>query len=104
MGLIAAHAITEWVGRTCRALVPHPEAIVIREVTGYRSLIIEVWPGVERNIGFLIGHEGEVARALRILAGRMGSRLPVQYDVTTVVVSELVDDRTRREVIPDATH
>ncbi len=49
-----------------KALVDHPEKVVVREVTGERTTVYELKVG-EGDIGKIIGKEGKTAKAIRTI-------------------------------------
>jgi len=64
-----------------RALVDHPEAVVVREVEAERSIVIEVTVAPD-DVGKIIGRQGRIVNALRTVvraaAIRTGKRVTVE--------------------------
>jgi predicted RNA-binding protein YlqC (UPF0109 family) len=66
----------------CRALVDHPDAVMVRESEHAGSIRVELYsaPG---DLGKLIGRQGRTATALRTLAqaaaGDAGPRVTVDF-------------------------
>jgi predicted RNA-binding protein YlqC (UPF0109 family) len=64
----------EFVEYLAKALVDKPEAVVVTEVMGERTTVIELRVAQE-DLGKIIGREGRTARAIRILLTAAGTKL-----------------------------
>ncbi|MBE3598047.1 MAG: KH domain-containing protein [Limnochordaceae bacterium] len=57
----------ELVEYIARALVDHPDQVEVRQVEGERSIILELKVAPE-DMGKVIGKQGRIAQAIRIVA------------------------------------
>ncbi|MBI5379866.1 MAG: KH domain-containing protein [Nitrospirae bacterium] len=64
----------EFVEYLAKALVDKPEAVVVTEVVGERTTVIELHVAQE-DLGKIIGKEGRTARSIRILLTAAGAKL-----------------------------
>lgn len=64
----------EFVEYLAKALVDKPEAVVVTEVVGERTTVIELRVAQE-DLGKIIGKEGRTARSIRILLTAAGAKL-----------------------------
>ncbi len=64
-----------------RSLVDHPEAVVVREVEGEHTIVIEVTVAPD-DVGKIIGRQGRIVNALRTVvraaAARADKRVTVE--------------------------
>jgi predicted RNA-binding protein YlqC (UPF0109 family) len=58
--------LKELVERIVKALVDHPENVVVKEIAGEKSIIYEIRVG-EGDFGKVIGKEGRTAKAMRTI-------------------------------------
>ena len=70
-----------FIEHTLQALVNHPEQVVVAEILGRQTIILEVRCHPE-DMGRIIGKNGKTIAAIRALAngagGRMGKRVNVE--------------------------
>jgi uncharacterized protein len=66
--------IKELIEVVVRALVDHPEQIVVNEISGRQMSVIELRTAKE-DMGKIIGKEGRNADALRTLANAVAAKL-----------------------------
>jgi predicted RNA-binding protein YlqC (UPF0109 family) len=66
-------AVQELVEYIARALVDHPEQVRVTQVTGQESVVIELRVAPD-DMGRVIGKEGRIANALRVLVRVVGAR------------------------------
>ncbi len=64
----------EFVEYLAKALVDKPEAVVVTEIMGERTTVIELRVAQE-DLGKIIGREGRTARAIRILLTAAGTKI-----------------------------
>lgn len=57
-----------------KALVDHPEEVEVRSVDGQTVTILELHVHPE-DVGYVIGHHGRIAEALRTIFGAAGMKL-----------------------------
>ena len=76
----------ELVEAIVKAMVDHPEEVVVAEVMGQHSCIIEVTVN-RSDIGMIIGKRGAHAQAMRTIITAAGGKLKKRY------VLEIVEDR-----------
>ncbi len=73
--------ITELVTYLTKALVDDPDSVAVREVSGERSLIVEIGVAPD-DIGKVIGRRGRIVQAIRTVAkaaaAREGRRVEVE--------------------------
>ncbi len=67
-------AMKEFVEYLAKALVDKPEAVVVTEIMGERTTVIELRVAQE-DLGKIIGREGRTARAIRILLTAAGTKI-----------------------------
>ena len=63
----------ELVEYIAKALVDHPEQVVVKEIAGEKTLIYEVHVG-EGDLGKIIGKEGRTAKAIRSIITAAGMK------------------------------
>ncbi len=78
--------VRELVEEIVKALVDHPEQVVINEVQGSHSCVIELHVARE-DIGKVIGKKGVHADAIRKLVHAIGGKKKIRY------VVEIIEDR-----------
>ncbi|HCP46448.1 MAG TPA: RNA-binding protein [Deltaproteobacteria bacterium] len=69
-----------------KALVDHPDEVVVNEVEGQHASVIELIVAQE-DVGKVIGKRGAHAQALRTIISAAGGKLKRRY------VLEIVEDR-----------
>jgi len=69
-----------------KALVDHPDEVVVNEVQGQHASVIELIVAQE-DVGKVIGKRGAHAQALRTIISAAGGKLKRRY------VLEIVEDR-----------
>ncbi|MPM89517.1 hypothetical protein SDC9_136626 [bioreactor metagenome] len=72
-----------------KALVDHPEQIVIREVESDQEIVYQLTVASE-DMGKVIGHQGRIAKAMRTLLKATNARNDkrVQLDIVDRVTEE----------------
>ncbi len=78
--------VRELVEEIVKALVDHPDQVVINEVQGTHSCVIELHVARE-DIGKVIGKKGVHADAIRKLVHAIGGKKKIRY------VVEIIEDR-----------
>mgnify|MGYP001450670788 CR=1 FL=1 len=76
----------ELVEMMVKALVDHPDEVVVNEVEGQHASVIELIVAQE-DVGKVIGKRGAHAQALRTIISAAGGKLKRRY------VLEIVEDR-----------
>lgn len=76
----------ELVEMMVKALVDHPDEVVVNEVQGQHASVIELIVAQE-DVGKVIGKRGAHAQALRTIISAAGGKLKRRY------VLEIVEDR-----------
>ena len=61
-----------------RALVDNPEAVVVTEVVGEQTTVLELRVA-QSDLGKVIGKQGRTARAIRTLLGASGMKLRKRF-------------------------
>jgi predicted RNA-binding protein YlqC (UPF0109 family) len=79
-------AVKELVEQMVKALVDRPEEVVVTEVSGAHSSVIELKVAKE-DIGKVIGKKGAHAQALRTIISAAGGKRKKRY------VLEIIEDR-----------
>jgi len=64
----------ELVEAIAKALVDHPEAVVVNEVEGERSTILELKVAPD-DMGKVIGKQGRIAKAIRTVVKQLQPRM-----------------------------
>ena len=72
--------MSELVAFVARSLVENPDAVVVREVEGPESIIVELRVAPE-DMGKVIGKQGRIARAIRTVVKASASRLDLNVIV-----------------------
>ena len=78
--------VRELVEEIVKALVDHPEDVVVTEVTGAHSSVLELKVAPE-DVGKVIGKKGVHADAIRRIVNAMGGKEKKRY------VLEILEDR-----------
>jgi len=78
--------VRELVEMMVKALVDHPDEVVVNEVEGQHASVIELIVAQE-DVGKVIGKRGAHAQALRTIISAAGGKLKRRY------VLEIVEDR-----------
>jgi len=78
--------VKELVEMMVKALVDHPDEVVVNEVQGQHASVIELVVAKE-DVGKVIGKRGAHAQALRTIISAAGGKLKRRY------VLEIVEDR-----------
>ncbi len=63
----------EFVEYIAKSLVDDPDSVEVNEVTGIKSLILELKVAPD-DVGKIIGREGRIAVSIRALLGAMSTR------------------------------
>ncbi len=63
-----------------KALVDHPEGVVINELAGEHATVFELRVA-EGDIGKVIGKQGRTARSIRTLLTAVGTKLDRRYSL-----------------------
>jgi uncharacterized protein len=70
--------IRELVEEIAKALVDLPEQVVVREVQGEQTTVLELRVAPS-DLGKVIGKQGRTARSVRTLLGAVGMKLSRRY-------------------------
>ena len=70
--------IRELVEEIAKALVDLPEQVVVREVTGEQTTVLELRVAPS-DLGKVIGKQGRTARSIRTLLGAVGMKLSRRF-------------------------
>lgn len=68
----------ELIEMIAKALVDNPEAVVVTEVVGEQTTVLELRVA-QSDLGKVIGKQGRTARAIRILLGASGMKLRKRF-------------------------
>jgi uncharacterized protein len=68
------NAMKELVTRLAKALVDHPDQVLVTEVEGNQTTVVELKVAKE-DLGKIIGKEGRNARAIRIILSAASAKL-----------------------------
>lgn len=66
-----------------KALVDQPEKVVVSQLEGEQTTILELKVAPE-DLGKVIGKQGRTARAMRILLGAAGMKLKRRYNLEII--------------------
>ncbi len=66
--------LKDLVEQIAKVLVDKPEAVIINEIEGEQTTVIELKVAKE-DLGKVIGKEGKTAKAIRTILGAAGSKL-----------------------------
>jgi predicted RNA-binding protein YlqC (UPF0109 family) len=61
-----------------KALVDHPDQVVVTEVEGEQTTVLELRVA-QKDLGKVIGKQGRTARAIRTLLGAAGMKLRKRF-------------------------
>ena len=64
----------DWIAHIAKALVDKPEEVVVTEIKGEQTFVIELRVAKE-DIGKVIGKQGHTARAIRTILGAASAKL-----------------------------
>ncbi len=70
--------IKELIEEIAKALVDHPEQVVVAEVEGEQTTVLELRVA-QTDLGKVIGKQGRTARAIRTLLGAAGMKLRKRF-------------------------
>ena len=70
----------ELVELIAQALVDQPDKVVVSQVEGEQSTVLELEVAPE-DLGKVIGKQGRTARAIRIILGAAGMKLKRRYNL-----------------------
>ena len=73
----------ELVELIAKALVDQPEKVVVTQLEGEQTTILELKVAPE-DLGKVIGKQGRTARAIRILLGAAGMKLKRRYNLEII--------------------
>lgn len=73
----------EIITQLVKALVDNPEKVEVTEVNGETSVIFEL-KVLDADRGKVIGKQGRIIRAIRVLVGAMGARMRKRVNVEIV--------------------
>ena len=73
----------ELVEMIAKALVDQPEKVVVSQLEGEQTTILELKVAPE-DLGKVIGKQGRTARAMRILLGAAGMKLKRRYNLEII--------------------
>ncbi len=68
----------ELVEMIAKALVDHPEEVVVRPIEGEQSTVLELRVAAD-DLGKVIGKQGRTARSIRIILGAAGMKLKRRF-------------------------
>jgi predicted RNA-binding protein YlqC (UPF0109 family) len=68
----------ELIGQIARALVDKPEEVVVTEIQGQHTSVIELKVAKE-DLGKVIGKQGRTAQALRTILGAASAKIKKRY-------------------------
>ena len=68
----------ELIEMIAKALVDSPEQVVVTEVVGEQTTVLEL-KVAQSDLGKIIGKQGRTARAIRILLGASGMKLRKRF-------------------------
>jgi uncharacterized protein len=66
-----------------RALVDHPEAVEVKAVHGSQVTVLELHTHPS-DIGKVIGRDGRIAKAIRVLLGATGMKLRTRFTLEII--------------------
>jgi predicted RNA-binding protein YlqC (UPF0109 family) len=72
--------VKELVELIAQALVDQPDKVVVSEVEGEQSTVLELEVAPE-DLGKVIGKQGRTARAIRVILGAAGMKLKRHYNL-----------------------
>jgi len=72
--------VKELVELIAQALVDQPDKVVVSQVEGEQSTVLELEVAPE-DLGKVIGKQGRTARAIRIILGAAGMKLKRRYNL-----------------------
>ena len=73
----------ELVELIAQALVDQPEKVVVTQIDGEQTTILELKVAPE-DLGKVIGKQGRTARAVRIILGAAGMKLKHRYNLEII--------------------
>ena len=73
----------ELVELIAKALVDQPEKVIVTQLEGEQTTILELKVAPE-DLGKVIGKQGRTARAIRILLGAAGMKLKRRYNLEII--------------------
>ena len=73
----------ELVELIAQALVDQPEKVVVSQIEGEQTTILELKVAPE-DLGKVIGKQGRTARAIRIILGAAGMKLKRRYNLEII--------------------
>ncbi len=73
----------ELVELIAKALVDQPEKVIVTQIEGEQTTILELKVAPE-DLGKVIGKQGRTARAIRILLGAAGMKLKRRYNLEII--------------------
>ncbi len=68
----------ELVEMIAKALVDSPDEVVVNEVSGEQTTVLELWVA-QSDLGKVIGKQGRTARSIRTLLGAAGMKLRKRF-------------------------
>jgi predicted RNA-binding protein YlqC (UPF0109 family) len=66
--------VKDWIECIAKALVDKPEAVVVREIEGSQTSVIELEVAKD-DIGKIIGKQGRTARAIRTILSAASTKI-----------------------------
>jgi uncharacterized protein len=73
----------ELVESIAKALVDHPEAVEVKAVHGSQVTVLELHTHPS-DVGKVIGREGRIAKAIRVLLGATGMKLHTRFTLEII--------------------
>jgi predicted RNA-binding protein YlqC (UPF0109 family) len=75
--------VKELVELIAQALVDQPDKVVVSQIEGEQTTILELKVAPE-DLGKVIGKQGRTARAIRIILGAAGMKLKHRYNLEII--------------------
>jgi len=75
--------VKELVELIAKALVDNPDKVQVTQIDGEQSSIIELKVDPE-DIGKVIGKQGRIAQAIRVILGAAGMKLKKRYNLELI--------------------
>lgn len=75
--------MTELLTQIIRQIVDHPDQVIVNEVQGERSIVLEVKVAPE-DVGKVIGREGRIINALRQIIKAAGGKANMRVNIELI--------------------